>query len=106
MFARVVMSQGEPERFEEGIRAFREIVLPELKKHEGFKQAYLLVNRQTGTSMGVSMWESEQAAQASPDMISQMYQQVKQKIGMTQEPMVENYEVAAAEVPTPAGMKI
>ncbi len=105
MFARVVTTQGKPELVDEGIRAFQEIVLPELKKHQGFKQWYLLINRQTGKSMGVSMWESEQAPMVDSAMMSQMYQQVKQKVGMTQEPMVENYEVAVAEVPTLVGMK-
>ncbi len=105
MFARIVTTQGKPEKMEEGIRAYREMVLPELKKRKGFKQGYLLINRQTGKSIGISMWESEQAAGDYSAMLSQMYQQVNQRVGMTQEPTVENYEIAVAEMPMTVGMK-
>jgi hypothetical protein len=42
MFARVSTIQGKPELVAEGIRNFREQIMPAVKKMAGFKGAYLL----------------------------------------------------------------
>ena len=41
MFARVSTIQGKPEQAEDGIRNYREQVMPAAKKMAGFKGAYL-----------------------------------------------------------------
>ncbi len=104
MFARVVTTQGKPERMEEGIRAYREMLLPEIKKMKGFKQSYLMVNRQSGKAIGISIFENEDSARNN-ELANRVASQVNQKIGANQTSTFEVYEVAVAEVPTPVGMK-
>ncbi len=105
MFARVVTSQTKPEKVEEMIRGFREIVLPEKNKQKGLKQAYMLVNRQTGKSIAISLWENEQAVKEYEAVAGGMASQMNQAMSTTMPPTVEIYEVAVAKVPATAGIK-
>lgn len=65
MFARVRITQGDPEKVEDGIRHFRETVVAGYKDAAGFKGAYLLVNRDSGKLMGITVWDSEANLQAT-----------------------------------------
>ncbi len=103
MFARIVTTQAKPEKIEEGIRAYREMLLPKIKKMKGFKQGYLLVDRRNGKVIGISMFESEESAK-NQQIFSQSGQ-VNQILGSTQTPTFDVYEVAVAEVPSAVGMK-
>ncbi len=104
MFARVVTAQGKPGKAEEGIRGYRERLLPEIKKTKGFKQGYFLINRQTGKAIGVTLWETEEAAKNN-ELAARVAPLVNQKFGVTQPSTFEVYEVAVAEVPMTVGMK-
>jgi heme-degrading monooxygenase HmoA len=105
MFARVARIQGKPEKTDEVIRYFQEQVLTAAKKIKGFKEGYMMVNRQTGTVMGMTIWESQQGIQDSTANAGRFIPQMAQILGATQPAMTETYEVAVAEVPTAAGMK-
>jgi heme-degrading monooxygenase HmoA len=105
MFARIAMIQGKPEKLDEVIRYFQEQVLPAAKKIKGFKEGYMMVNRQTGKVTGMTIWESQQGIQDSKANASRFVPQMVKISGATQDPMVDIYEVAVAEVPTTAGMK-
>jgi hypothetical protein len=48
MFARVSTILGKPERVEDGIHNYIEQTLPGARKMTGFKDALLMVDRQTG----------------------------------------------------------
>ena len=65
MHARIVTFEGSPERMqgEDPGRRFRERVLPTLQQQAGFKGAYVLLDRARGKLLGITLWESEQAAQ-------------------------------------------
>ncbi len=104
MFARVVTTQGNAEKMEEGIRAYREMLLPEIKKVKGFKQSYLMINRQSGKVIGISIFENEDSARNN-ELAARVAPQVNQKIGANQPSTFEVYEVAVAEVPGAVGMK-
>jgi heme-degrading monooxygenase HmoA len=105
MFARVARIQGKPEKTDEVIRYFQEQVLTAAKKIKGFREGYMMVNRQTGTVMGMTIWESQQGLQDSTANAGRFIPQMAQILGATQPAMTETYEVAVAEVPTAAGMK-
>jgi hypothetical protein len=55
MFARVSIVQGKPERVDEGIRHYRETLLPEARRMVGFKGAYLLADRKSGKNLGITL---------------------------------------------------
>jgi heme-degrading monooxygenase HmoA len=105
MFARVAMIQGKPEKLDEVTKYFREQVLPAAKKIKGFKEGYMLVNRQTGQVTGMTIWETQQGIQDSMANACRFVPQMTQILGATQKPVIEVYEVAVAEVPTAVGMK-
>lgn len=68
MFARMSTLEGSPDQVDEGLRHVREQVLPLMQQQDGFKGFIALGDRQSGKVIGVSLWESEQAMQASEEV--------------------------------------
>jgi hypothetical protein len=56
MFARVRVTHGVPDKLDEGIRQFRDVVVPSYKKVTGFEGGYMLVDRAKGKLIGVTLW--------------------------------------------------
>jgi heme-degrading monooxygenase HmoA len=67
MFARVSTFQGPPDRTAEGIRVAREQILPVARLQDGFLGILLLFDRESGRSLSVTLWESEEEMKASED---------------------------------------
>ena len=95
MFARVSTYTGASDQIDEAIRQVRENVLPRVEQLDGYKGAYLLVDRQSGKSLSVTLWESEEAMRASEEAASSLRSEVAEALG-TQMVGVERYEVALA----------
>ncbi len=83
MFARVSTLQGPANEVDEGIRYVRENVLPRAAQMDGYKGAYLLVDRQSGESVSVTLWESEEAVRAAEGAMNQTRSQGVQALGAT-----------------------
>ncbi len=94
MFARVSTILGKPERVEEGIRNYKEQTIPAAKKMDGFKQALLMVDRNTGKMVGITFWDTEKNLQASTVAADKLRAQAVLRSGTAQPPIVEIYEVA------------
>ena len=94
MFARVSTIQGKPERVEDGIRNFREKVMPAVQQMAGFNGAYLLVERKNGKSVVIALWDTEKNLQASAAAADRPRAQASQTAAASKPPVVENYEVA------------
>ena len=94
MFARVSTLQGPPERLGEAARLLQEEAVPFARQQPGFKAAYWLADRSTGTVVAVSLWESEEAMRASEAAVEQRRRQSAQALGATIE-SVKQYEVIA-----------
>jgi heme-degrading monooxygenase HmoA len=93
MHARLVTFQGSPDRMQaEAGQRFRERVLPTLQQQAGFKGAYVLLNREQGKLLGLTLWESEQAARAGMQAMEPIRTASAQEMGV---PSVapEGYEV-------------
>ena len=99
MFARISTILGKPDRTDEGIRNYREQVLPAVRKMAGFKGAYLLVDRKIGKSAGITMWETEKDLQASSAAANQLRARGAVATAAATPPMVEIYEVAVQSQP-------
>ena len=95
MFARVSTFTGTSDELDEAIRQVRENVLPQTEQLDGFKGAYMLVDRQNGKSLSVTLWESEEAMSASEEAADSLRSEVADALG-TQMVGVERYEVALA----------
>lgn len=92
MHARVGSYEGSPDQAEAGIRNF-EGLTDRLRSLEGFQGAYLLVDRGTGKALTMTLWSSEEAAQASAEQAKQMRSDAAGGAGMSIG-SVETYEVA------------
>ncbi len=97
MFARISRIEGKPDRIEKGIRDYRDNMVPQAKQMQGFREAYLLVDRKTGRVMGITLWDSEKDLQASTVAANKLRSQGAQASGSSKPPVVEIYEVAVAE---------
>ncbi|HXF97876.1 MAG TPA: hypothetical protein VNJ46_04610 [Gaiellaceae bacterium] len=97
MYARVTSVEGSPERVEQGISSFRESVLP-LIREAGGRGALLLIDRETGKGMAITLWPDEQTMRASEERANELRRQVVQEMGAGGEPRVDRYEVAVFDV--------
>jgi heme-degrading monooxygenase HmoA len=95
VFARVSSYTGASDEIDEAIRQVRENMLPKLKQLDGYMGAYLLVDRQNGKSLAVTLWESEEAMSASEEAADSLRSDVADALG-TQMVGVERYEVGVA----------
>ena len=99
MHARMTTMEGSSERLAEGLREIREDVLPQLQQQDGFKGFVVFDNRQNGELIGFSLWESEQAMQASEEVGERTRREAAETMSDTIAG-VERYEVALFEVPS------
>jgi heme-degrading monooxygenase HmoA len=93
MFARVSTFQGPPDQTAEGIRIAREQILPAAKLMDGFKGIYLLFDWESGKSLSVTLWETEEDMRASEEAANRVRAESADTSGETVVG-VERYEVA------------
>jgi heme-degrading monooxygenase HmoA len=67
MFARVSTYEGRPEQLDEMHHEGIEHVLPALEMQDGFSGGLVLADRQSGKVLAVTLWESDQAMDATED---------------------------------------
>jgi heme-degrading monooxygenase HmoA len=64
VYARATTYRGSPEDVQEAIVHYQEGI-PAVREISGNRGVFLLVDRSAGTGVGVTLWESEEAMQAS-----------------------------------------
>jgi heme-degrading monooxygenase HmoA len=92
MFARVRITSGVPDKVNDGIRHFREVVVASYKDVAGFEGAYLLVNRKSGKVMGITLWDSEASMKAT-GAASERLRAAGTQVVAGRTPPPEEYEV-------------
>jgi heme-degrading monooxygenase HmoA len=84
-----------PAKSEEAIRLWEDSVLPAARQQKGFKSARLLVDRKTGKSLSVVMWETSADALATGESSAYLKEQLAKFASLfTAPPIVEQFEVA------------
>ena len=96
MHARVTTLTGSPENADAGAANFRDNVVP-YAKSEG-KGAILLLDRQSGKAIAITLWEDEEAMRASEERANALRADAAEQLGADQQPAEERYEVAVFEV--------
>jgi hypothetical protein len=96
MHARVTSLSGSPDDVDGGVASFREKVVP-FTQAQGGKGAILLVDRQTGSAIAITLWEDEQALRASEERANALRAEAAEDMGASERPTVERYEVAVFE---------
>jgi heme-degrading monooxygenase HmoA len=97
VYARVSIFEGSADQLDEMLRQAREQVLPWAKQMDGFKGLIALGDRQSGKTLGITLWESEEAMHASEEDANRMRTETAEASG-EQVAGVERYEVGLFEV--------
>jgi hypothetical protein len=82
---------------DEALRHVREHVLPHLQSQDGSKGLIALGDRQSGTVLGVTLWESEEAMRASEQEADRLREESAEASNQAIAD-VGRYEVALFEV--------
>ena len=70
MYARSTTIQAQPLSVDIGIAHVRDVVMPALQKIDGYVGLSLLVDRQSGTCIATSSWETVEAMRASAERVA------------------------------------
>jgi heme-degrading monooxygenase HmoA len=97
VYARISTLEGSPEHIDEGLRQVRENVLPQIQQQEGFKGMVALADRQSGKTLGITFWESEEMLKASEEAADRLREDSAEAMSDTIAG-VERYEVGLFEV--------
>ena len=94
MYARVTTIQISPYRLDEAIGVLKEQVAPTIQQQEGFKGYMMFVDRSTGKSINITLWEEETDRQVTGTQ-SGYYRDAIGKVVplLTDEPLVEDLEL-------------
>jgi hypothetical protein len=94
MHARVTTLTGPADNIDAGIENFRTNVVPFVR--EDGEGAILLVDRESGAAIAITLWADEEALRASDERANSLRADVADQMG-SQAPTVSRYEVAVFE---------
>jgi heme-degrading monooxygenase HmoA len=97
MFARVTtLEGGDPAQLEESIRFAQEQILPRARQMGGWKGVISLADRGTGDGLLITLWETEDAMNASAEQAKGLRAESEETAG-EREAAVRGYEVMILE---------
>jgi hypothetical protein len=97
MHARVSTIVGSPDQVEAGITDFRDNSTSWVKE-EGGRGGILLVDRDTGKAIALTLWSDEENMRQSEEAANELRRRVSEEMQSTQPATVERYEVAVFDV--------
>jgi heme-degrading monooxygenase HmoA len=87
-----------PEHIDAGIDFLRKAMLPAAKQIQGFRGMIAMVDRETGKSVALTLWDSDEALEASERAGGRL----RAEGNMPElKPVIERYEVVLTELPGP-----
>ncbi len=94
MYARVTTIQISPYRLDEAIGIMKEQVAPTIQQQNGFKGYLMFVDRSTGKSVNITLWEDEADREVTGSQ-SAYYREAIGKVVplLTDTPLVEDLEL-------------
>lgn len=97
MVSRVNFLETAPDRIGDIARVVREVVHPGISSEAGYVGYIVLGDRESGKALGVTLWESEEAREASDAKARQIRPRVEEETGGTMR-AVERYDVLLFDV--------
>ncbi|HEY6408314.1 MAG TPA: antibiotic biosynthesis monooxygenase [Ktedonobacteraceae bacterium] len=97
MYARVVTTQYQPGKLDEGLQIYRDSIVPAARQTQGFKGALGLVDRSTGKAISIGLRETAADMQATESSGFVQEQFAKGMHLLAGTPTVEVYEVSIQE---------
>ena len=98
MHARVTRYEVSPENIDENLRTKRQVLPTEPGQTDEMKGVVFLTDRENGTIVVISIWQDDDALQASEDEATRVREEVT---GPGETASVERYEVSLLEVIQP-----
>jgi quinol monooxygenase YgiN len=92
MVSRVNFLETAPDRISDVERVLREVVHPGISKEPGYAGYIVLGDAKTGKALGITLWESEEAREASDAIARTIRPRVEQESGGVMR-AVESYTV-------------
>jgi hypothetical protein len=96
MHARMSTFTGSPDQLDAGVRTFLETVVPFISEAGGIG-SLLLVDRETGKAVGITLWPDEATMAATDERANQLRADASAQAGATTPASVERFEVAVYE---------
>lgn len=95
MHARLTRLKGDPGRIEEATQSYRD-ALSQFAAIDGNRGAFLLIDRNNGVGIGITLWDSEEEMTAASQRANQLREQAAEQVSAQIE-AVEEFEVAVWE---------
>ena len=97
MYGRVTRLEGSPDQIEQGNEFMEQTILPAARQLEGFRGVLSLTDRANGRGLTVTLWETEEAMQASEEAGNLLRDEAARAFGGTIVG-VDRYEVTFSEL--------
>ena len=98
MYGRVTRLEGSSEQIDQGNEFMQQTILPAARQLDGFRGVLSLTDRESGTGLTITLWESEEAMKASEEAANRLRDEAAQAFGGTVVG-VDRYEVTFSELP-------
>jgi len=98
MFARLTIFRISPGRVDEGKKRYKESVLPATREQKGYRGTNVMVDRKTGNTVTITLWESEEDAVANEKNRYYQENMAKFRTFFKKPPIREGYEVVIQDL--------
>jgi heme-degrading monooxygenase HmoA len=102
--ARVSRLEGPRDSIDAGVQHATDNILPRARNIDGWLGAFMLADRESGTTVLITLWESPEALRASEEEANRLRQESAEAMGDSIE-AVERYEVVGVDVPARAASR-
>jgi len=96
MHAGVVKSKNKKSDLNQAAKEYKETALPALATHKGNRSGMLLVNRETGDTISIGIYDDEASAKSFAPKAQKLIESFKKFQSGTAEPTRELYEIVAS----------
>jgi hypothetical protein len=97
MYARVTTYEGGVEDYDQGLDKLRSDIVPQLHDVPGYKGILTMLDRSTGESLSITLWDDEDTLTRSQKDANRIRSQAADTTGSTVTDVTE-YEVGVAEL--------
>lgn len=94
MYARVTRVRGDSPAMEAGLAHFKDTLMQQLEQLPGFRDALLMIDREHGDALAMTLWDSEEAMRASEQRADALRSETASQMAAAVS-SVERFEVVA-----------
>jgi heme-degrading monooxygenase HmoA len=99
MYARISRVRGDSQAMEAGLAHVRDTLMVQLEQLPGFRDALLMIDREHGDALAMTLWDSEEAMHASEQRADALRTETATQMTATVA-SVERFEIVARTTAT------